>query len=324
MVSRACLALPLLLAAAMLSCTPPKATPAPAAVAATFEGMPSRLETHVRMLAETLVPRDSNHPETLERVAAYVEARFRETGAKVTTQPFTVEGRSYRNVIAHFGPEDGSLIVVGAHYDTCGERPGADDNGSGIAGLIELAGLLGKKSQGRSIDLVAYTLEEPPFFRTEHMGSAHHARSLKDAGRTVKAMIALEMIGYFSDTPHSQDYPLGLLKLFYPSQGDFIAVVGNLGSFGLTRMVKGAMRSATPLPVRSINAPRASPGLDFSDHLNYWKEGFPAVMVTDTAFYRNLAYHEAGDTPERLDYHRMAMVVKGVREVVAALGRNDD
>ncbi|BDU73574.1 hypothetical protein METEAL_27480 [Mesoterricola silvestris] len=276
------------------------------------------------MLAETLAPRDSGHPENLDRVAAYVEARFRETGAKVTTQPYTVEGRIYRNVIAHFGPEEGPLIVVGAHYDTYGATPGADDNGSGVAGLLELAGLLAMESQHHPIDLVAYTLEEPPFFRTEHMGSAHHAKGLKDAGRRVKAMVALEMIGTFSDAPQSQGYPIGLLKLFYPSQGNFIAVVGNLGGFGLTRLVKGAMRSATPLPVRSMNAPKTLPGIDFSDHRNYWKEGFPAVMVTDTAFNRNHAYHEAGDTPGRLDYRRMALVVKGVREVVAALGRGDD
>ncbi|BDU77453.1 hypothetical protein METESE_24110 [Mesoterricola sediminis] len=122
---------------------------------------------------------------------------------------------------------------------------------------------MGKEGQHQAIDLVAFTLEEPPFFRTEHMGSAHHAKGLRDAGREVKAMVALEMIGYFSDAPRSQGYPIGLLKLFYPSQGDFIAVVGNLGGFGLTRLVKGAMRAATPLPVQSINPPKPFPASTF-------------------------------------------------------------
>ena len=205
-------------------------------------------------------------------------------------------------------------LVVGAHYDVYGENPGADDNASGTAGLLELARLL--KSQNPDlkyrVDLVAYTLEEPPFFRTEFMGSAVHAKSLFDAGIKVKGMISMDMIGYFSDAPKSQDYPLGLLKLFYPAVGNYIAVVGNLGNVGMVRKVKKEMKKAAALKVRSINAPASLPGIDFSDHRNYWKYDFDAVMITNTAFYRNKNYHEPTDTPETLNYEKMAEVVKGI------------
>lgn len=171
------------------------------------------------------------------------------------------------------------------------------------------------------VELVAYSPEEPPFFRSPQMGSAVHAASLKTSGRRVRSVLVLEMIGCFEDGARSQSYPLPFLSLFYPTRGNFIAVVGSLGQPRLARRVKAAMRAASPLPVRSINAPRAVPGVDFSDHLSYWREGYPAIMITDTAFYRNPRYHTTGDTPETLDYARMAQVVDGVR---AALLREAD
>lgn len=280
----------------------------------------ARLEAHVRMLSETLGPRDEGHPENLDRVAAYLRKEFE--GAKavaVSEQPFQSRGRTYRNVIASFGPRTKELIVVGAHYDTAGPLPGADDNASGVAGLIELAHLLGRTAPAMRVDLVAFTLEEPPYFRSQLMGSAVHASSLKARGEVVRAMISLEMIGYFSDQADSQHYPVSLLKAFYPSSGNFITVVGKLGQGLALRRVKKAMINATPLPVYSINAPRAIPGVDFSDHLNYWNEGYDAFMITDTAFYRNPNYHTFEDTPDTLDYKRMAMVVRGVYAAVAAL-----
>jgi Zn-dependent M28 family amino/carboxypeptidase len=309
--------------AVFMGCSGPVAAPVRPLPEADQAAMAGRLQAHVRMLSRTLAPREIGHPDNLDRVAGYLEAHLKEAGAKVSEQAFTVAGKVYRNVVAHFGREDGPLMVVGAHYDTCEEHPGADDNASGIAGLLELAKRLHQtvKEKGPAVDLVAYTLEEPPAFRTENMGSAHHARALKEAGRDVKAMIALEMIGYYSSAPRSQDYPISLLKLFYPAQGDFIAVVGDWSGFGLTRRVKKALGADPGMKVRSINAPRWVPGIDFSDHLNYWKEGFPAVMVTDTAFYRNKAYHTAEDTPDRLDYMRMALVVEGVARAVERLGR---
>lgn len=309
--------------ASVLGCVLAQPTLARPGSAGPSDGMPARLEAHVRMLAETLLPRDHTHPENLDRVADYIRGQFSATGAAVTEQVYTLGGKTYRNVIAHFGPAGGKVLVVGAHYDACGELPGADDNASGVAGLLELSRLLAQGGSLQGIDLVAYTLEEPPYFGTNGMGSAHHASFLKQAGRQVKAMISLEMIGYFSAAPQSQSYPIALLGLFYPSKGNFITVVGNFGNFGLTRKVKKAMASATDLPVRSLNAPRAVPGIDYSDHHPYWDQGFPAVMVTDTAFNRNHAYHTAQDLPERLDYRRMAAVVRGVYQATVALGQTD-
>jgi Zn-dependent M28 family amino/carboxypeptidase len=313
----------------------------------------TRLQSHVRTLSERFHPRDWRHPQNLDRVAAYIGEEFRRAGGRASEQVYSVQGREYRNVIARFGPESGERIVVGAHYDTAGEQPGADDNASAVAGLIELAHLLGRAGRaedaawpgkaalteptavaGRTappvgaeyaaprlaVELVAYTLEEPPFFGTLQMGSAVHARALRDQSVPVRVMICLEMIGYFRDEPGSQSYPLSLLKLFYPARGDYIAVVGKLGEGGVVRRVKAAMRVASPLPVRSINAPAIVPGLDFSDHLNYWNAGYKAVMITDTAFYRNRHYHDIGDTWDTLDYERMAMVVQGVYAAVLAYG----
>ncbi len=156
------------------------------------------------------------------------------------------------------------------------------------------------------------------------MGSAIRAASLREQGVRVRLMVSLEMIGFFSDAPRSQSFPIFPLRLFYPSEGNFIAVVGNLGQGAAVRRVKGAIRDATPLPVYSFNAPGFMPGVDLSDHLNYWKAGYPAVMLTDTAFYRNPAYHTAEDTPDTLDYEQMARVVQGVYAAVLALAREED
>jgi len=277
---------------------------------------PTRLETHVRALSETFVPRDESHPENLDRCAAYIRREFESAHARVSEQPFSVDGKTYRNVIAHFGPETKEVVVVGAHYDAAGPLPGADDNASGVAGLLELARLLGNAQLSIRVELVAYTLEEPPFFRLEQMGSAVHAKALKRDGAVVRVMFSLEMIGYFSDAPGSQRFPSSVLSLFYPTEGNFISVIGKMGAGMLVRKIKKAMAEATGLPVYSINAPRLIPGVDFSDHLSYWREGYPAVMITDTAFYRNANYHTMWDTAERLDYPRMSQAVGAVYAAV--------
>ena len=278
-----------------------------------------RLQAHVRALSEEFVPRDYTHPQNLNRAAAYIRDELQRAGARVSVQDFGVRGVTYRNVVASFGPEEGERIVVGAHYDAAGPYPAADDNASGVAGLLELARLLSAAPLRTRVDLVAFPLEEPPFFRTGHMGSAVHARSLRAQGVRVRLMISLEMIGYFTDAPGSQHFPLAVLKAFYPSRGNFITVIGKLGQASAVRRVKRAMRSASPLPVHSINAPRWVPGVDFSDHASYWDAGYAAVMITDTAFYRNPHYHTARDTADTLDYARMAMVVQGVHAAVLRL-----
>jgi Zn-dependent M28 family amino/carboxypeptidase len=282
---------------------------------------PARLEAHVRKLSIELGPRDMDHIENLDRVAAYIKDELSQTTAHVSEQAYRVQGKTYRNVVAHFGPESEERIIVGAHYDTAGPLPGADDNASGVAGLIELARLLGRQQLPLRVELVAFSLEEPPYFRTTGMGSSVHAESLRIQNVQVRAMVSLEMIGYFSDAPNSQYFPVGVLSALYPSKGNFIGVVGRLGDGLLARKMKSAMRNATPLPVYSINAPRFVAGVDFSDQLNYWDAGYRAVMVTDTAFYRNRNYHTAEDTADKLDYKRMAMVVEGVYAAVMDLAR---
>ncbi|HTO09462.1 MAG TPA: M28 family peptidase [Myxococcota bacterium] len=280
---------------------------------------PARLEASVRMLAERFHPRDASHVANLDAAAAWIDAELAAAGGRVSEQTWVTDGETYRNVLARFGPESSERVVVGAHYDVCDPLPGADDNASGVAGLLELARMLGRAPPRTAVELVAYSLEEPPYFATPHMGSAHHAAALAAAGVHVRAMLSLEMLGYFSDAPDSQGFPSALFGALYPSRGDFIALVGNLGQGSLTRSVKRAMRAAGTVPVESINAPQWLTGIDFSDHRSYWEQGFPALMVTDTSFYRNPNYHEATDTPETLDYARLARVVSAVHSAVQAL-----
>jgi Zn-dependent M28 family amino/carboxypeptidase len=279
---------------------------------------PAGLERTVRELAVSMHPRRYDQHANLDAAAAYVLAAFAASGGETHVQKFAVDGSTYQNVIAHFGPAQGPLLVIGAHYDTDGDTPGADDNASGVAGVLELAKMLGAHPPPRPVELVAYSLEELPYFRTESMGSFQHARSLVDSGREVRLMIALEMIGYFRDTPGSQSLPLRALSPLYPDRGDFIALVGRFGDFGAMRRVKALFRGATDLPLESINGPLSVTGIDSSDHASYWHFGFPALMVTDTSFFRNPNYHAAGDTPETLDYARMAKVVSGVFAVTQA------
>ena len=275
---------------------------------------PSRLRRDVQRLTD-LAPRDSDHPERLDAAATYLRQGFAPTSARVFDQTFAIRGRTYRNVVADFGPAAGPLLVVGAHYDSFGEfgpNPGADDNASGAAGLLELARLLGNRSSrppSTRVELVAYANEEPPWFGSSAMGSAVHARSLR--GQTVRGMICLEMIGYF--TPR-QPAPNLLFRLLYPRRGNFIAVVSRWTDRSLTRDAKLAIQG-TGFPAVSLIAPRDA-GIDASDQRSYWDLGIPAVMVTDTSFVRNPSYHTPGDTAASLDYVRMARVVEGVAAAV--------
>ena len=204
-------------------------------------------------------------------------------------------------------------MIVGAHYDVCGNQPGADDNASAIAGLLEIA-RFAKKHESElpyRVDFVAYALEEPPFFGTAQMGSYVHAEFLHNNNVNIKGMICLEMIGFFTDKENSQSYPLAILRLFHPSTGNFIGVVSNFRSSSFAAQVAKHM-GATSVDVRTLKAPSFVTGVDFSDHRNYWKFGYDAVMITDTAFYRNLNYHQETDLMNTLDFDKMREVIKGV------------
>ncbi|HSM41517.1 MAG TPA: M28 family peptidase [Afifellaceae bacterium] len=280
-----------------------------------------RLEADVRHLAASEPSRAYHNVASLNAAADHIESEFHKAGCRPERQTFRVTGDDYHNIICSFGPDDAPRIVIGAHYDVAGDdNPGADDNASAVAGIIELARLISADAPtlAHRLDLVAFSLEEPPNFRGETMGSHIHARSLAETGTDVRLMISVEMIGYFSDEPGSQRYPLPLTNLVYPDRGDFIGVVGRSFDRAPVARVKALMRTGGDLPVHSINAPALVPGIDFSDHMSYWRHGLPAVMVTDTAFLRNPHYHMPTDTADTLDFRRMAQVVDGLYRVAVA------
>lgn len=272
---------------------------------------------HLHAIVNTEKPRNINHPEILDQVAEYIYDEFDKFGDSTYYQEFNVSSRTYKNVITSFGPKGAERIIIGAHYDVCGNQPGADDNATGVVGLLELARLLYTELQydielDYRIDLVAYTLEEPPSFRTENMGSYVHANYLFTNNIPVKGMICLEMLGYFNDAKKSQDYPLKILKLIYGSRGDYITVVQKFGSGQLSRSFKRKMKRNKFIKTKSFKAPAGLTGIDFSDHLNYWKFGYSAVMITNTGFYRNKNYHEKSDRIETLDIERLKATIDQV------------
>lgn len=271
-----------------------------------------RMEEVVKKLSIDFHPRTFRRTYNLDRTTAYIEEHFRKAGGTIEIQEFEISDSTYKNVRCFFGDRTKPRLVIGAHYDSHNQTPGADDNASGVAGLIELAYLFGKTELSNCIELVAYPLEEPPFFGTKKMGSYIHAESLAEEKVEVIGMIALEMIGYFSEEFGSQNYPTRLFHIIYPNTGNFIAVIGKLDQRSFIRDVKLGMKGTTDLKVLSVSAPVQIPGIDFSDHRNYWAFDYEAVMVTDTAFYRNTAYHEPEDTWDRLNYSKMADVVRGV------------
>jgi Zn-dependent M28 family amino/carboxypeptidase len=294
-----------------------------AAAAAPDAETPRRLRADVVALAGDIGPRDvRQHPAALAEAARYVEAGLAAgTGRPVRRQTFRVQAGEVANleVILPGASEPAAIVVVGAHYDTVASTPGADDNASGVAALLELGRRLKGAKLPKTVRLVAFTNEEPPFFKTAQMGSVVYARAAAAAGDRVIAMLSLETLGYYDPRPGSQTYPPGL-GLLYPDRGDYVAFVGNTGSAALVKTAIDAFRGAVDFPAESIAAPAFVTGIDFSDHWSFWQAGFPqAVMVTDTAFMRNRHYHEPTDTPERLDYVRLARVVDGLEAVVRRL-----
>lgn len=280
------------------------------------------LRTVVTMLAQEVGARSYHDIDRLQRSAEFISEQFNSFGYRASKQPFLFKGNIYNNVIAelpgHASPE--KILVIGAHYDTVWKTPGADDNASGVAGLLSMAKALAETRPAKTIRFAAFACEEPPAYRTRNMGSYHYAKSLNEAGERVGGMICLEMIGYFNDAPGSQQYPLPFFKLRYPSKGNYISMVGNMRSRAFTRSIAAAFRRAVDLPVVILNAPAIVIGIDFSDHWSFNRFRYNALMVTDTAFYRNPHYHAATDTPETLDYERMAKVVEGLRAAVEEWG----
>lgn len=270
------------------------------------------IASYFKTICKTEVFRTYENVEQLNKTADYLKSVFQKYADTVYFQEYQVSGKTYKNVIALFGEKFTERVVVGAHYDVCDEQEGADDNASGVVGLLELARMLHQKKLNKCIELVAYTLEEPPFFRTEHMGSYVHAKSLADAKIKVTGMLSLEMIGYFKEEKHTQDYPVGILSLIYGKRGNYITLVKKFGAGKFARKFSRKYKHGKSIKTKRFVGPAALPGIDFSDHLNYWKFGYSALMLTDTAFYRNKNYHQVTDKVETLDIPKMAKVIDGV------------
>jgi len=279
-----------------------------------------RLQAHVRELAEVIGERNLHRPEALAAAQAYITRTWQAQGHTVSELPYQVGGVDGVNLQVELpGREQPTqLILVGAHYDSVLGSPGANDNGSGVAALLELSRLLRDRPLARSIRLVAFTHEEPPHFFTERQGSLVYARAARARGDDIRLMIALETMGCFDDTPGSQHYP-PLLRHFYPDRGNFIALVSNLRSRRVMRRLARAFRQVSDFPMEHLATFAAVPGVAWSDHLSFWRQGFKALMVTDTAFYRYAHYHSASDTPDKLDYRRLAQVTEGLAEAIALL-----
>ncbi len=270
------------------------------------------IKQHLIALTQTPQFRTYNNIHQLNNTAQFINSIFSKYADSTVTQNYQVEGNTYKNVIASFGTENKKRIIIGAHYDVCSNQQGADDNASGIVGLLELARLLKGKKLNCKVDLVAYTLEEPPFFRTEHMGSYIHAKSLEPIKNKVLGMISLEMIGYFTDEKKSQQYPIGILSWFYGNKGNYITLVKKFGAGKFARKFCNNYKKTKVIRTKKFTGIPSLTGIDFSDHLNYWKLGFSALMITDTSFYRNKNYHQITDTIETLDIKRMSQVIDGV------------
>ena len=283
----------------------------------------ARLAGHVRAIASS--EHNTGTPAELEKAALYIEATLAAQGYKVRRDEYTYAGHKVRNLevaISNIGagkqPE--RIYIVGAHYDSAPGTPGANDNGSGTAAVLELARMLkgAVPAPGNELRFVLFVNEEPPYFGGPGMGSRHHARALKAQGLNVEAALILETIGYYSNAKNSQRYPPGM-SAFYPDQGNFIAFVGTLGSMGLVRKTVSAFRDASAFPAQALAAPASVQGVTWSDHTSYNLEGYDAVMITDTAPMRYPYYHTAADTPDKLDYASMASVVEGMSKVTESM-----
>lgn len=278
------------------------------------------LKEHVEYLAQKIGQRSPGYYSNLEQARAYIERRLGEIEYQLEHDLFQVDGRWYRNVIVekkgHLEADE--IFLVGAHYDTVPETPGADDNASGVAVLLELARLLVGMKPKITVRLVAFTLEEPPYFRSPSMGSLIHARRCRQQKERIMGMVSLEMVGYYSDRRDSQAYPLPVMGWFYPSQGNFLAVAGNFRSRHLVRKVVNKLTHECTIKVESTALPFV-PAVGLSDHWSFWQAGYAALMITDTSFFRNPNYHLPSDLPETLDYERMRELVCALAKVLVRL-----
>jgi len=279
--------------------------------------MARRFEAHVAVLCRHPDGRNFIEKQGLDAARNYIAGQFKSSGYQVRFQEYQISGNVFSNIeVTHPGtthPDE--IIIVGAHYDAVPGAPGANDNGSGVAAILELADQFKDKKFPRTVRFVAFVNEEPPNFMTGNMGSNVYAKIVAKEKENIIAMFSLETIGYFRDETGSQHYP-PLFNLFYPDQGNFIAFVGNLKSRGLVTRSIRSFRAHSTFPSEGIAAPGFIPGISWSDHWSFWKQDYPAIMITDTAPYRYPYYHSPDDTPDKIDYEKMVYVVQGIEKML--------
>lgn len=287
-----------------------------------------QLRADVETLATRIGERNAKHPAAYAAAEDFLGASLARAGYLPRWQRFASEEDGTTSERSNFEVEltgttrRGEIVLIGAHYDTYPGTPGADDNASGCAAVLALAREFAGRPQERTVRFVLFANEEPPHFWTDSMGSLVYARAAKAKGEDIVAMLSLETIGFYSAEAGSQDYPPPV-GMFYPPTGDFIAFVGHSSSEALVKECVEIFRGAAQFPCEGAALPTLVPRIGSSDHWSFWKQGWPAVMVTDTAPYRNRNYHKPTDTPEKLDYERAARVVSGLVEVVRGLSRGE-
>ncbi|HYG91075.1 MAG TPA: M28 family peptidase [Azospirillum sp.] len=279
-----------------------------------------RLEASVRYLAGDIGERNVRRPAALAAAADYIEARWQAQGYDVTRQWYEAAGLRCANLeVTRSGRQrGGEILLIGAHYDTVPGSPGADDNASGVAALIEIAGLFTSILPSMTVRFVAFTNEEPPFYMGEEQGSIVYARAARARGDDIRLMVSLEMLGFYRDTPRSQNYP-PLFRWFYPDRGNFLGFVGNLRSRAVMLKAARCFRAGSDFPLEHVATLALVPGVSWSDHRSFWLQGYRAFMATDTAFYRNPHYHTARDRPNTLAYPEFARATQGLYRCFAAV-----
>ena len=279
-----------------------------------------RLKAHVFMLASKIGERNIWKYNSLEASVNYIERVLIELGYEVKEQEYVVNKKIVKNIEAEISgiSRKKEIIIVGAHYDSFKGSPGANDNASGVAALLEIARFFTKEKPSRTVRFVAFVNEEEPFFQTINMGSRVYAARVQGNDENIVAMLSLETIGYYSDEVDSQNYPFPL-SFVYPKTGNFIGFVGNISSRKLVHQTISFFRSHTAFPSEGASAPGWITGIDWSDHWSFWEEGYPAIMITDTALYRYKHYHKPQDTPDKIIYNRFARVVLGITQIVKDL-----
>lgn len=276
------------------------------------------LTADVRTLASEIGERNLRHYSQLQAAADYIERVFTNAGFHPRRDSYEIGSRTCDNIEVEIRGSS-EIVIIGAHYDSVRGSPAADDNATGVASLLALARRFAGKPSDRTLRFVAFPSEEQPHFLKGDMGSLVYAKRCKQRGENIVAMISLETIGYYSDAPGSQHYPIPALGWFYPTRGNFIAFVGNVASRDLVRQTIGAFRERAQIASEGAALPSGVPGVGWSDHWSFWQNGYRAVMVTDTAPFRYPHYHAATDTPDKIDYESMARVVSGLQHVVRAL-----